>query len=126
MAGLADNFSYSTYVSGDGNSYSMRSITAWATAAVSGGTATSAFPLYGKSTRRRKPRLARFRVAAEPGRILNLPVFTPTAFAALVIGTTTFARGIRGEAAAVTFTLSKTIGEQIPSHVMGFQAGQFP
>jgi hypothetical protein len=53
-------------------------------------------------------------------------VFTPTAFTAGVIGTSTFARGIRGEAAAVTFTLAKKIGEQVPAHVMGFQAGQFP
>lgn len=126
MAGLADNFVYSDYVSDDGNTYSMRTISTWAAAAASGGTSTSTHPLYGKSSRRREPRKFRFVDAAVPGRFVTLPVFTATAYGAGTVGTTTFARGVRGEAAAVTFTLDKKIPEKVPSHSIKSSATQFP
>jgi hypothetical protein len=126
MAGLADNYVYSDYVSDDGNTYSLRTISTWAAAALSGGTSTSTHPLYGRESRRRAPRKFRFVDASVPGRFVTLPVFTPTAYAAGVIGTSTFARGVRGEAAAVTFTLDQKIGEKVPSHTIKSSAAQFP
>lgn len=126
MAGLADNFVYSDYVSDDGRTYSLRTISAWAAAAASGGTSSSTNPLYGRESRRRSVRKVRFIDAAVPGRSVTLPVFTPTAYAAITVGTTTFARGVRGEAAAVTFTADKKIPERVPSHAIKSSAAQFP
>lgn len=126
MAGLADNFVYSDYVSDDGNTYSLRTLSTWAAAAASGGTSTSTHPLYGRETKRRSVRKFRFSDAAVAGRFVTLPVFTATAYGAGVVGTTTFARGVRGEAAAVTFTLDKKIPERVPSHSIKSSAAQFP
>jgi hypothetical protein len=126
MAGLADNVAYSDYVSDDGNTYSMRTLSFWAALAASGGTTTSTHPLYGKQTRRRHPRKFVFIDAAVAGRSITLPVFTTAAYNAGVIGTTTITRGIRGEAAAVTFTLDGKIAEKVPRHTVKFAAAQFP
>lgn len=126
MAGAADNFAYSDYVSDDGNTYALRALSTWAASATSGGTSTSAHTLYGRESKRRSVRKFRFVDAAVPGRFVTLPVFTATAYAAGVVGTTTFARSVRGVATAVTFTLDKKIPERVPSHTIKSSATQFP
>lgn len=126
MAGLADNFAYSDYVSDDGNTYSLRTLSFWAVLALSGGTATSTRPFYGRETKRRRPRKFIFVDTAVPGRKVTLPVFTAAAYAAGIIGTSTVSRGIRGEAAAVVFTLDQKVGEKVPTHTIKSSASQFP
>jgi hypothetical protein len=124
VAANEDNFVYSTYVSDDGRSYSMRSLSSWAGSATSGGTTSSANPLYGTRTRRRSPRMARFVDLTAAGRTLNLPVFTPAAYTAMVPGTTTFTRAVRGEAGLKTYTLVKLTPERVPGHVISSSAAQ--
>lgn len=126
MPGLADNYAYSDYVSDDGNTYAVRSLSWWAALALSGGTATSGHPLYGHQTKRRHPRKFVFVDSAVAGRKVTLPVFTAAAYAAGVIGTSTISRGIRGEAAAVVFTLDQKLPEKVPSHSIKSTSGQFP
>lgn len=126
MAGLGDNFVWSDYVSDDGRTYAIRTLASWQSNAASGCTATSTNPAYGHQSRRRHVRKAVFVDAAAPGRKVTVPVCTPTAYTALVVGTTTMARGTRGEAAAVTFTLDSKIPEKVPSHSIKSSATQFP
>lgn len=126
MAGAADNFVYSDYVSDDGNTYSVRTISTWASLALSGGTSTSAHTQYGRESKRRSVRKFRFVDATVPGRFVTLPVFTPTAYAAGTVGTSTMTRSVRGVATAVTFTLDKKIPERVPSHSIKSSATQFP
>jgi hypothetical protein len=126
MAGLGDNFVYSDYVSDDGNTYSMRTISAWASSGASGGTSTSAHTRYGAKTKNRQPRAFIFVDLTAPGRKFTAPVFTNTAFLAGVIGTTTFARAVRGVVAPVTFTLAAVRAEKRPGHVIQSSATQYP
>jgi hypothetical protein len=126
MAGLADNFAYSDYVSDDGNTYSLRTLSFWAALALSGGTTTSTHPQYGAQTKRRHVRKFVFIDAAVPGRKVTLPVFTIAAYNAGAIGTSTITRGVRGEAAAVTFTLDQKVPEKVPSHAIKSSSTQFP
>jgi hypothetical protein len=124
VAANEDNFAYSTYVSDDGRSYAVRTLSFWAALAASGGTTTSANPLYGRESRRRHVRKAKFADLTASGRFVTLPVFTAAAYTALVPGTTTISRSIRGEAAAKTYTLVKLIPEAVPSHVITSSAAQ--
>lgn len=126
MAAAEDNFGYSDYVSDDGNTYSMRSLAWWAALPASGGTASSNHPLYGRQTTRRHPRKVKFADLAAPGRYLTLPVFTAAAWNAIVPGTTTVNRSVRGEAAARAYTAVKKIPEAQPAHVITSAATQAP
>jgi hypothetical protein len=126
MAGLGDNFTYSDYVSDDGNTYSVRTITAWASSATSAGTTGSTHARYGPESKVRHVRKFIFTDLTAPGRKAVLPVFTTAAYTAGVIGTTTFARAVRGVAAAVTFTLAGKSPEKVPGHLISSSATQYP
>jgi hypothetical protein len=114
------NFDYSAYLSDDGTTYALKADAAWIADSHSGSASAAGHPPYGRKTTRRSPRMAIFR---DPTtfRTVTGPVFTPTAYAALVVGTTTRAIHVPGETATVTYTLVKLVPERIPSTVVGRQ-----
>lgn len=122
MAVAQRNFDYFAYESDDGTTYCLRGDEDWGNAAASGGSACAGEPAYGPASPRRSPRYALFR---DPTtfRTFKSPVYTPDAYAALTVGTSTFNQAIPGSASAQAYTLVKKIPEQIPSTVVGRQLG---
>jgi hypothetical protein len=122
MAANQRNFNYSQYVSDDGTTYCLKASQEWISAAGNpgGSAACSANPAYGRASNRRQPRKVIYR---DPTtfRTMTVPVFTPTAYAALDVGAATQAVNVPGEAGTVTYTLVKKIAEKIPSTVVGRQ-----
>ena len=122
MTATQRNFNYSQYLSDDGTTYCLKASQEWISAAGNpgGSAACSANPAYGRATRRRAPRKVIFR---EPTtfRTVTVPVFTPTAYSAIDVGSTTLAVFIPGETGSVTYTAVKKIPERIPSTVVGRQ-----
>lgn len=116
-------FNYFTYTSDDGSTYNLRADQAWGQLAASGGTAASAPRAYGRASRRRAPRKATYRDASS-FRTFTGPVFTAAAYAALVIGTSTVSRQLKGASTPVTYTLIKKTPEKIPTTVVGRQDTQ--
>lgn len=112
MAADQLNFGYSQYVSDDGNTYCVRSDAEWIANADSGGAACTGQPGYGRSTRRRALRYAIYQDIADTFRSFKRPVFTPTAAAALTVGTSTVSVHVPGETAAVTYTLTDLVPEK--------------
>lgn len=112
MAADQENFGYSQYVSGDGNTYCMKSTDEWIANANSGGAACTGQAGYGRKTRRRSPRMAIYQDNTT-FRTYTRPVFTSTAFDALTIGTSTVAVHVPGETATVTYTLVAKVGEKL-------------
>jgi hypothetical protein len=113
-------FNYFNYTSDDGSVYNMRADQAWGQLAASGGTAASAPRAYGRASRRRAPRKAVFR-DANSFRTFTGTVFTAAAYAALVIGTTTITRQLKGASTLVNFVCIKKVPEKIPTTVVGRQ-----
>ena len=115
------NFNYSDYESDDGTTYCLKAsaeaIAETETGAVSPCTSAIA---YGRATKRRAPRYAIYRDGTT-FRTVRYPVFTPTAYAALTVGTDTSSVFVPGLATAVTYTLVKRVPERIPSIVVGRQ-----
>jgi hypothetical protein len=116
----ARNFNYFSYLSDDGNTYNMRGDQLWGNGAPSGGTAAGAHPAYGRQSRRRHPRKVTFR---DPGsfRTFTAAVYTPTAYAALSIGSTTTSRFLPGSATAIVYTCVAKTPEKVPTSVVGRQ-----
>lgn len=114
------NFDYFSYDSDDGTSYCLKGDEDWGNNAASGGSACAGEIAYGRATARRSPRYAIFR---EPTtfRTFRGVVYTPAAYAALTVGTTTYAVSLPGNAAPVNYTLVKKVPERIPSTVVGRQ-----
>lgn len=122
MTATQRNFNYSQYLSDDGTTYCLKAAQEWISAAGNpgGSAACSANPAYGRASSRRAPRKAIYRDATT-FRTVTVPVFTPTAYAALDVGSSTLAVFIPGEAGSVTYTLVKKVAERIPSTVVGRQ-----
>lgn len=112
------NFAYSDYLGDDGVHYCVKADAAWIADANSGGGACTTAISYGADTTRRHKRSATF-TDGTTFRTVKGPVFTPTAFLALVIGTTTRAIHVPGETATVTYTLSKLDPEKRGTVVIG-------
>jgi len=112
------NFEYYAYDSDDGTSYCLKADEFWGDAAGHGGSACAGEPAYGSSTTRRHPRKA---IYQDPTtfRTISGPVFTPAAYAALTVGTSTLSVAVHGSATAVTYTLRKKVPEAVPSTVKG-------
>jgi hypothetical protein len=119
------NFDYFAYDSDDASSYCMRGDEDWGNAAASGGSACAGEPAYGRATTRRAPRYAIFRDPVT-FRTFKGVVYTPAAYAALVVGTSTRTINVPGNVAAVTYTLVKKVAERIPSTVVGRQNTDTP
>ena len=120
MPAVQRNFDYFSYDSDDATSYCLRGDDDWGNDADSGGSACAGEPAYGRATRRRAPRYAIFR---DPTtfRTFRGVVFTPAAYAALTVGTSTHDVSVPGLTAPVTYTLVKKVPEKIPSTVVGRQ-----
>lgn len=112
------NFDFSAYLSDDGTTYALKADAAWIADAASGSASAAGHPAYGRESRRRAPRKAVYRDATT-FRTNTVPVFTPTAYAALAVGSSTRALHVPGLTATVTYTLVKKIPEKIPSTVIG-------
>ena len=119
MAADQRNFAYSQYVSDDGNTYCMKADARWiADTGASGAAACTGQANYGRRSTRRKPRLAIY-VDPTTFRTVTEPVFTPTAYAALTVGSSTQAISVPGETATVTYTLKSKVGEKVPTTIIG-------
>ncbi len=120
MAADQRNFGYSVYVSDNGQNYCLKADANMIATAGLGGAACTNQPPYGRASLRRQPRKAIYR---DPTtfRTITTPVFTPTAYGALVVGTSTVAKHVEGETATVTYTLVKLVPEKIPTTVIGRQ-----
>ena len=114
------NWNYFAYASDDGTTYSLRADQDWGNNATSGGVVAAGQPPYGRATTRRSPRRLLFRDPAT-FRTFSGPAFTAAAYNAAVVGTTTVAVPVPGNAAPVTYTLVKKEPERIPSTVVGRQ-----
>ena len=120
MPAVQRNFDYFAYESDDATTYCLRADEDWGNNAASGGAACAGAPAYGRATSRRAPRKAIYR-DPQTFRTFTEPVFTPTAYAALTVGTSTWAVNVPGLATTVSYTLVKKVPERIPSTVVGRQ-----
>lgn len=119
MAADQRNFAFSDYGSDDGTTYCLKGDANMIAVGAHGGVTPCTSGLaYGRATRRRSPRKAIYRDGTT-FRTVTTPVFTPAAFAALVVGTATVAVHVPGNTATVTYTLVKKVPERIPSIVIG-------
>jgi hypothetical protein len=112
------NFGYSDYLGDDAVHYCVKADSNWIALSGSGGATCTNAIAYGRDTRRRAKRYAIY----EDGttfRTVKEPVFTPTAFGALTVGTSTIAVHVPGETATVTYTLVKLGAEKRPRTVIG-------
>jgi hypothetical protein len=122
------NFAWSDYVSDDGNTYSIRTDSAWAANAASGCTTTSTHVPYGADTPRRHRRYALYVDSTANGRKRKLPVCTAAAATALEGGTAgqTLTVNEPGTATASTYNFAGIIAEKVPKHVIQSHAGALP
>jgi len=111
------NFAFSDYLSDDTTHYCMKADAAWIANADSGGAACTTGFAYGRKTSRRKPRTAIY-IDSTTFRTVQVPVFTPTAAAALVPGTSTLAVHVPGNTGTVSYTLSRIAPEKRPNLVL--------
>lgn len=119
MPALDLNWDYYTYESDDGTTYNIRASVEWAAVAAHGLAArTNGAPRL-IASRQQRPRQVIYRDATT-GRSKSGPVGTAAAYAAIDIGDTA-AFGVRGLAAAVTFTAVKKSGERVPTTIVGTQ-----
>jgi hypothetical protein len=114
------NFDYFAYVSDDSTTYCLRADDDWGNNSASGGAACAGAVAYGRATSRRAPRKAIYR-DPQTFRTVTEPVFTPTAYAALTVGTSTLLVAVPGLATTISYTLVKKVPERIPSTVVGRQ-----
>lgn len=121
MAADQRNFNYARYASDDGTNYCLKADQNWITgAALSGAAACAGAPAYGRATTRRSPRKLTFRDPATFRTVVE-PAFTAAAYAAAIVGTTTYDVHVPGNVAVVTYTLVKKTPEKVPSTVIGRQ-----
>lgn len=114
------NFNYFSYDSDDGNSYCVRGDTEWGNTAASGGSACAGEPAYGRASSRRHLRYATFQDPTTYRTFRGI-VYTPAAYAALVIGSSTFDVTVADSATPVTYTLKSKTPEKVMSTVSGQQ-----
>lgn len=112
------NFAYSDYLSDDAVHYCVKADANWIALGDSGGATCTNGIAYGRDTTRRHKRSATYQDATT-FRTVKEPVFTPTAFAALVVGTSTLSVHVPGETATVSYTLVKLDPEKRPRTVIG-------
>jgi len=115
------NFNYSDYLSDDSTTYCLKADqNVISTSGLGATSPCTSGVAYGRASLRRQPRKGLYRDSTTFRTVLA-PIFTPTAYAALTVGTSTLAVHVPGETATVTYTLVKKIPERIPSTVIGRQ-----
>jgi len=120
MPGVQLNYNYFRYTDDNANNWTLRSSEDWGENGASGGAAATGDPAYGRQTVRRAPRKAIYR-DPQTFRTFTGPVFTPAAFAALTVGTSTYNVQVPGLVSPVAYTLVKKVPERNPSTVVGRQ-----
>lgn len=113
MAGDQRNFQLFTYVDDNGVSWNKRGEDNAALNAINGSAALGAHPVWEDHPRMRARRIV-FRDAST-FRTKAVVFYTAAAFAAVVVGTTTLALHIEGNAATVNYVALKKIAEKQPS-----------
>jgi len=120
MPATQRNWNYYDYVSGDGQTYSIRASEEWAAVAAHGLTlTTTARPRYIASAQQR-PRKALYRDNTT-FRTTSGPVGTSADWDALTLTTDTITVAVPGLATGVTYNLLKKIPEKIPVISVGRQ-----
>jgi len=114
MAAEQKNFDLFTYLDDNAQSWNKRGESDAIRNAVDGSTAFGAHPAWGAETPRHRVRRA---VYQDPTtfRTKSIIVYTPTAFAALTVGSSTLSFKVEGNTAAVVYTLAQKIAERQPS-----------
>jgi hypothetical protein len=107
------NFNTFTYVDDNAASWNVRGEDSSILNAVNGSTAFGGHPHWPRESRRFHVRKARY-VDSTTFRSKTIIVYTPTAFAALTVGTSTLALHVPGNTATVTYTLAAKIPERQP------------
>ncbi len=108
------NYNLFTYVDDSAASWNVRGEDSTILAAVNGATAFGGHPHWPRNSPRFHTRKARY-VDATTFRSKTIIVYTPTAFAALTVGSSTLALHVEGETATVTYTLAAKVPERQPS-----------
>ena len=114
MVAQQKNFQLYTYVDDNAVSWNKRGEADAIRNAVDGSAAFGAHPNWGRETRRHSVR----KVIYQDGttfRTKTIIVYTPTAFAAITVGTSTLSFMVEGEATAVVYTASHKVPERQPS-----------
>ena len=114
MAAEQKNFDLFTYVDDNAQSWNKRGEADAIRNAVDGSSAFGAHPGWGRETPRHRVRKAIYQDGTT-FRTKTIIVYTPTAFAALTVGTSTLSFKVEGNAAAVVYTLASKVGEKQPS-----------
>lgn len=114
------NRGYFSYDSDDGTSYCIPGDAEWGADGDSGGTACAGERAYGRQSSRRHVRKAIFRDPTTY-RTYTGVVYTPAAYAALTIGTSTQAVSVHDSATEVTYTLVAKVPEKVMGTVVGQQ-----
>ncbi len=113
MAAEQKNFGLFTYLDGGGQSWNKRGELDAIRNAVDGSTAAGANPPFGRESPRHRTRKA---IYQDPTtfRTKTIIIYTPTAEAALTIGTSTLSFKVEGNTAAVVYTLAAIVPERRP------------
>jgi hypothetical protein len=114
MAVEQKNFQLFSYTDDNAQVWNKRGESDATRAAVDGSTAFGAHPSWGRESRRHSVR----KIIYQDGttfRTKTVVFYTPTAFAAVTIGTSTLTWTIEGEVAGVVYTARKKIPERQPS-----------
>ncbi len=106
MAAEQKNFGLFTYLDDNGTSWNKRGELDAIRNAVDGSTAAGAHPAFGKETRRHRTRKA---IYQDPTtfRTKTCIIYTPTAYAALTVASSTLSFKVEGNTAAVVYTLAE-------------------
>jgi hypothetical protein len=114
MAVEQKNFQLFSYTDDNAVVWNKRGESDTTRAAVDGSTAFGAHPNWGRETRRHSVR----KIIYQDGttfRTKTVVFYTPTAYAAVTVGTSTLTWTIEGEVAGVVYTARKKIPERQPS-----------
>jgi hypothetical protein len=97
------DFGYFTYLDDNAQSWNKKGDATWGAAAASGGTAFGTHPMWQTNNHGHHVRSALFQDSTT-GRVFKGIVYTPTAFAALTIGTSTVSVKVPGLETAIVYT----------------------
>lgn len=112
------NWSLYKYVDNQGQSWNMRGEKEAVRQAVDGSAAAGAFPSWGRSTVRRRPRSITY-VDLTTQRTKTVKFYTAAAWEAVTLGTDTLTFAIPGSATGVVYTASKQNSERLPKATAG-------
>jgi len=108
------NFQLFSYLDDNAQTWNKRGEADSIRNAVDGSTAFGAHPNWGRESRRHSVRKAIYSDGTT-FRTKTCIIYTPTAFSALTVGTSTLSWMVEGETVAIVYTLAKKVAERQPS-----------